>query len=94
MSRLCDVVELITYLPDGTPQYRQVYAVRKPIPRNEFFAAGQGGIRPAVMFEVWAFEYAAETALRHEGLVYSIYRAYGRVGERTELYCEVRPGGH
>ena len=94
MSRLCDVVDLITYLPDGTPQYRQAFAVRKSIPRNEFFAAGQGGIRPAVMFEVWDFEYANEAALRHQNAVYSIYRSYARKGERVELYCEVRPGGH
>jgi SPP1 family predicted phage head-tail adaptor len=74
-----------------TPSYHQVFAEQKPIHSNEFFNAGQKGIKPTAMFEVHSMEYNGEEQLRYNGKVYHIYRTYPKP-DKTELYCEVRLG--
>jgi SPP1 family predicted phage head-tail adaptor len=71
-----------------------VYADKKPIPQSEFFAAGQNGIRPAMMFLVRTQEYNDQKKIRCEERTYSVYRVYERPDGMTELYCEVRLGGN
>lgn len=71
-----------------------VYADKKSISQSEFFAAGQNGIRPATMFLVRTKEYGGQKRIKCDDNVYSIYRTYDRPDGVTELYCEVRIGGH
>ena len=75
----------------GTP--REVFANKKPIPSNEFFNAGQNGIKAVQCFEIREMEYEKEKALTYNNEKYSIYRTYPK-GENIELYCEVRTGGN
>lgn len=76
-----------------TLSYRQIFAEQKPIRSNEFFNAGQKGIKPTAMFEVYSIEYHGEERLRYNGRVHRIYRTYPKL-DKTELYCEVRIGGN
>lgn len=71
---------------------REVFAEEKSITQNEFFAAGQTGLKPSIAFLVWDFEYMGENELIYGYDTYNIYRTYKK-GERIELYCEVRIGG-
>ena len=76
--------------------YRKVYAAKKSTPQNEFFLAGQQGIKSAAVFLVRTADYHNESKLRYpandNGAVYSIYRVYDTVDEMTELYAEERIG--
>lgn len=75
----------------ATQTQREVFAERNGIARNEFFNAGQSGIRPALMFKVREIDYEGEELLEHDGTPYKIYRTYPK-GEMLELYCEFRSG--
>lgn len=99
-----DVIELITHTTTKdalnqqilTPSYRQVFAEEKPIHSAEFFAAGQRGIKPRAVYEIYTMEYLGEEQLRYggeSGATYHIYRTYKNTKTgKTELYCEVRVG--
>lgn len=82
------VNEIGQRLPDGFTE-KEVYAKKTSVSQTEFFTAGQNGLKPDCMFEVYTFEYERETHVRHEGIVYTIYRTYVS-GDNIELYCEVR----
>ena len=69
----------------------EVFAEKKGIARNEFFNAGQTGIKPATMFVIREIDYSGEESLEFEGVTYKIYRTYPK-NEMVELYCEVRGG--
>jgi len=66
---------------------------REPIRQNEFIAAGQNGIRPAMMLVVRTNQYNGRNKAKIGDEVYTIYRTYERDDGKTELYCEVRLGG-
>ena len=72
---------------------RRVFCERVPVRQSEFFAAGQQGIKPAECLKVYDLDYKDEEELKYRDHVYHIYRKYGPIDERMELYCEVRSGG-
>ncbi len=82
-------------IPDKTI-YRKIYCAKKSTPQNEFFLAGQNGIKSAAMFLVRTAEYKGEAKLRYpandSGTVYTIYRVYDTTDEMTELYGKVEIG--
>lgn len=84
-------VELIGYEGESSVT---VFADKEPIRQNEFMAAGQIEIRPAVMFLVLTREYGDQKKLIFDGDTYTVYRKYDRDDRKTELYCEVRLGGN
>lgn len=72
---------------------RQVFCGKNSVNRNEFFQAGQNGLKPSCVLIVNIFDYQGEIKVKYNEKVYSIYRTYERPDEKVELYCEVRPGG-
>lgn len=72
---------------------KEVFAKRASVSQSEFFTAGQNGLKPDCMFLVYTFEYGGETHVKHNGIVYTIYRTYVN-GDNIELYCEVRKNGN
>ncbi len=72
---------------------RRVFCEKKSVPQNEFFQAGQNGIKASCVLIVHGLDYQEETKIQHNDKVYSIYRTYERNDERIELYCEVRANG-
>ena len=71
---------------------KEVFAKKTSVSQSEFFTAGQNGLRPDCMFLVYTFEYGGELYVKHNGIVYTIYRTYVN-GDNIELYCEVRRNG-
>ncbi|PEL13786.1 phage head closure protein [Bacillus sp. AFS017336] len=71
---------------------RQVYCEKKSVTQNEFFQAGQNGIKSSCVLVVHLFEYQDETKVKFRNKIYSIYRTYERPDETIELYVEVRSG--
>jgi len=72
---------------------RQVFCKKKSIPQNEFFHAGQSGIKANCVLIVNVFDYQEEAKVKYKDKIYSVYRTYEKNDETIELYCEVRTGG-
>lgn len=95
-----DVLELVSVVIEKdeleqeieTETLRQVFCNRQSISQNEFFQAGQTGIKSAYKFVINSLDYQDETQLRYREKDYSIYRTFEK-NDYTELYCEVRVGG-
>lgn len=66
---------------------RMVFANEIAVTAEEFYNAGQAGLRPTKRFEIYAFEYQGEERLKHDGTVYRIIRTETR-GEKTRITCE------
>jgi SPP1 family predicted phage head-tail adaptor len=79
---------------DSTEEFsRQVFCQKKSIPQNEFFQAGQSGIKASFILIVHQLDYDDEVKLSYNGKVFHIYRTYERNDEKIELYCEVKANG-
>lgn len=71
---------------------RTVFCDVKSISGQEFANAGQNGIKPALVFLMWAHEYGGEDTVEYLSKDYVVYRTYVRDDGRVELYTEVRAG--
>lgn len=60
----------------GTLIRREIFAQVESVGRNEYFAAGQNGIRADYRFRVFAAEYHGERECEYNGERYVIYRTY------------------
>jgi SPP1 family predicted phage head-tail adaptor len=72
---------------------REVFCHKKSIPQNEFFQAGQSGIKASFILIVHQLDYKEEVKLRYNDKIFYIYRTYERSDEKIELYCEVKASG-
>lgn len=72
---------------------RLAFCQKKSVPQNEFFNAGQSGIKAECILIVNSFEYRNEKKVQYKNTIYDIYREYERTDERTELYCKVKADG-
>ena len=76
-----------------TDTQREVFCDIKSIQQNEFFRAGQNGLKPEFVAEVHSFEYDGETEVLYNGEKYSVYRTYYRKSDdKTELYLTEKAG--
>lgn len=66
---------------------RMVFANELSVSTEEFYSAGQAGLRPTKRFEIYSFEYQGEDRLKHDGVVYRVIRTEKR-GEKTRITCE------
>ena len=73
-------------------QRRQIFCRVKSVNRSEFFAAGQSGLSPAFLFEVFPADYAGEQELEFHGVRYAVYRTFQRDADTLEVYAQ-REGG-
>lgn len=55
---------------------------------QEFFRAGEQGLKPEVVIKLWQADYSGEEKLEYSGKQYSIYRNYMSKDGRVELYCQ------
>jgi SPP1 family predicted phage head-tail adaptor len=70
---------------NGTP--RLVYVNQKSIRQSEFYQAMAQGLKPEIMFEIRAMDYAGEEKIIFESKDYKIVRTYSKNGEILELIC-------
>lgn len=72
---------------------RQIFCSRLSAGRQEFFQAGQAGLRAEMVMLVDSDEYDNEPILIYKDNRYTVYRPFMRSDGYTELYCEVRANG-
>jgi SPP1 family predicted phage head-tail adaptor len=70
---------------DGTP--RSVFVNQKSIRQSEFYQAMAQGLKPEIMFEIRAIDYAGEEKLSYSNKAYKIVRTFSKDGEILELVC-------
>ena len=71
---------------------RSVFGSVKSVGANEFFKAGQTGLKPKFVVEIRVSEYDGETLVEVHGKRYTVYRTYINRNENIELYLEERSG--
>lgn len=64
---------------------RQVYANKKSIKMSEFYQAQVVGMKPELIFEIWANEYEGEEYIEFDGIKYKIIRTYMKNVDILEL---------
>jgi SPP1 family predicted phage head-tail adaptor len=68
-----------------TETKRQVYANKKSIKMSEFYQAQVVGMKPELVFEIWASEYDGEEYIEFDGVKYKIIRTYMKNVDILEL---------
>ena len=72
---------------------REVFCNVKAINQNEFFKAGEIGLKPQFKFIIAnAEDYEGEKLVIYQDKQYSIYRTYIKTTEAIELYVEEKVG--
>jgi len=70
------------------PIERNILCGVKSIGRNEYYAAAQTGLKPAITFVIHCYEYNGEKEVEFEGEKYKVIRTYATDFEEMELVCE------
>lgn len=74
---------------------REVFAQKASVTRSEFFAGGQKGLDPELVFKVFHAEYQGEEECIYNGEAYVIYRTFHPDGsDYMEIYVERKVGVH
>lgn len=68
-----------------TETKRQVYANKKSIKMSEFYQAQVVGMKPELIFEIWANEYEGDEYIEFDGTKYKIIRTYMKNVDILEL---------
>lgn len=77
----------------GRREARQVYCYVRSVSRAEFYSAGQLGLHPTYVLDMFQGDYEGERIAVFHGEEYAIYRTYIKLDEdRIELYLEERAG--
>lgn len=71
---------------------RQVYVDVVSVSASEFFDGGRNGLKPALRFTMFRYDYQNEDVIEYEGVQYSIYRTYFRNYDQIDLYTELKKG--
>lgn len=95
-----DVLTLInqTYVTDdygverATETPKNVFCDVASITQNEFYAANEAGLKPALRFDIFAYDYSGEELVEFNGVRYTIYRTYQRYNDVLELYTQKEVG--
>lgn len=74
------------------PKYKRetVLGIEKPVPRTEFYVAGQVNIRVSKLIVVHPFEYNNQKIVEIEKQLYSVVRSYQQSIEEVELTLEIK----
>lgn len=85
-----------TYTQDNIGNFKEtttsktVFCDVKSISGQEFYNAGQNGIKPSLVFVIWEHEYGGEEEVEYLSTTYAVYRTFVRDDGRIELYTERR----
>ena len=88
----------VTYTTDALNQQvpqettRDVFCSVFSVSAQEFFDAGQAGLKPEWRVTMFAPDYSGETIGELNGVRYSVYRTYLGKNETIELYLERKAG--
>lgn len=77
----------------GRREARQAYCRVRSVSRSEFYSAGQQGLHPSFVLDMFQGDYNGERIAVFHGKEYAIYRTYIKLEEDSiELYLEDRAG--
>lgn len=76
----------------ATSEKKKVFVSVDSVSASEFFEGGRNGLKPALRFTLFAYDYSGEDVIEYEGVQYSVYRSYTRSYDQVELYCELKKG--
>lgn len=88
----------VTYTTDALKQQvpqettRDVFCNVSSVSAQEFFDAGQAGLKPEWRVTMFEPDYNGETITELNGVRYSVYRTYLGKNETIELYLERKAG--
>lgn len=81
------------FVPDGDPEKTDVFGTVSSVARSEWYAAGEEGRKPELVFTTPIINYSGQPEAEYHGKRYSIYRTYLRQGsDEMELYLERKVG--
>lgn len=76
-----------------TDEKRTVFVNVKSATATEFFQGGRNGLKPALVFTLFAPDYHDEPRIEYRNKVYSIYRTYLKDNvDEIELHAEEKAG--
>lgn len=75
-----------------TPIKRKVYVDVVSVNASEFFDGGRNGLKPALRFSIFEYDYKKENIIEYKNEQYTIYRTYLRDYDQIELYAELKKG--
>ena len=64
----------------------EVYCDVNSITQTEFYAANEAGLKAALRFDLFAYDYSGEEIVEFHGVRYNVYRTYQRYNDVLELY--------
>lgn len=65
-----------------------VFAERMSVRQSEFYQAANQGLKPNIVFEIYAEEFNNAELVKYDGQEYSIIRTFQKTLDRLELICE------
>lgn len=71
----------------------EIFGTKKSVMQSEFLTAGQLGLQPACMVEIYSAEYNGAKTVLLDGERLTVYRTYKK-GDRLELHLSERTGNH
>lgn len=77
---------------ERTPNKRKVYVDVESVNAQEFFDGGRNGLRPALRFSIFAYDYKGEKVIEYNNEQYTIYRTYLKHYDQIDLYVEFKKG--
>lgn len=75
-----------------TESRSEIMALYESVSQNEFYKAGEAGLKPEFRLTTAIIDYNGEREVELNGARYGIYRTYEVDKDYIELYCE-RKGG-
>ena len=90
---LDNICYLIAVNDDESESETMCFCAELPVQSNEFYKAGQKGIKPSKTLIVDSENYADEEKVTYGDVRYCVYRTYPRDDGVTELYLEYKAGG-
>lgn len=70
----------------------EIFGQKMSITQNEFFSAGQTGLKPKLKLKICKYEYDNEKIAEIDERKYQIYRTYEPSSDRLELYLTEKKG--
>jgi SPP1 family predicted phage head-tail adaptor len=93
-SKSAPLMDNICYLISDEGTETLCFCAELPVQSNEFFRAGQTGIKPEICLAMDSESYNEQDKIKYNDTQYTIYRIYAREDGITELYCNRRLGGY
>ena len=67
-----------------TLEKRKVMVDVSSVSASEFFEGGRNGLKPALRFTLFAYDYGGENIIEYNGEQYTVYRTYLRNYDKVE----------